>query len=188
MVVVPPFTGAERQLAQRNDRVVVVAKMLFPSLTVTSGTVSTITIQPAGLGFRALQFSKLYSRYRILKSMWEPVFVNASATATTPIVYGIQDDVSGEGGAPTPTTLDDVYALRCSIVTSASGSSVSGDSILYWKPMDVEKYYYTSGSSSDARLSTPGTLCVTAGTSITGVQFRCFYTIEFSGAIEVSGN
>jgi len=189
MVVVPPFVGLERQLANRDDRIVVVAKTLLSIITLTPGVVSTYSLVPQNLGFRASTFASLYSRYRILKTSFA-LAINSSTAAGAPLIYGIQDDNSGEGGAPTPSTNEDVYALRCSTLTALSSPAGGGDNQLYWKPLDMDKFYYTqvNSSSGDARLGVPGTLCAVgqpaAGASLI---FQCFYTIEFSGAVETAG-
>jgi hypothetical protein len=188
MVVVSPFDGLERQLANRSDTVTVTAKFLSPPLNVVSGTTSTLGITPENLGDRLAALAKLYARFRILKWTMGVVLATSSVPDGTPIVFGIQDDVSTEGGSvPQPTTFDDIFALRCSAITSV-GTTLR-DPVLYWKPADLTRWYYTNQGSSgtETRLVYPGTLCVQAGTSISAVSFCMYYTIQFSGAQEVPG-
>jgi hypothetical protein len=168
----------ERQLAVRSDRITMSGKVI---VTVAAGTSGTQVFSPAALGDRIFKVASIFARWRIVKL----IIVSGPVSTTGAFSFGVVDDNSSEGGsAPLPTTVNEVVELRCSKFPL---SSVNPNEI-EWKPVDPQKWYYTSpggGTGSDNRFVYPSTLAYAATSAPSAaVSFGVYYTTEFEGAFD----
>lgn len=182
--VLDPLETIDRRVASRNDMVTEVGRCIlrFSASTSPGGT----PINAAVLGARCTQLSGIYLRWRIVKLTCVPVASVSSLQVASCV--GFADDPVGSSGT-NPTSSNDIFALRSSVVTGLGANPV-----LYYEPPDKTRWYYCqpvgSGDSADIRLQDPCALYAQNVDNATSTSFIVVvrYTLQYSGACEPSGS
>jgi hypothetical protein len=176
VTVVDTRQKLERRLAQRSDKISIAGKCIITTGAAGGAGVLETPFTPSAFGVKLPALAAFYTRWRILSlNMYF-----SYPTSTVVGAIGVIDDDNID--SINPTTLQGVYELRCSMfVNPLTGSTVP----LMWKPLDPDRWYYTSTQSSvnDIRDIVPGTLALYVSTSGGPFLVEAFYTIELSGSV-----
>jgi len=173
--------ASEVQLASREDRYMCRGKSLI--LQSFGAPLSNLLLSPATgavYGSRMTSINSVYSRYRLIKLLFR--FCAPFVSSGQNLYIGVQDDSGTD--SDNPTTQADIIQLRCSTVMYGT---VTQPTEFEWKPIDKEKWYYTSSEiGGDPRFLIPAVLWFSTGVASSTLTGEIHYTIEFAGAIDAS--
>jgi hypothetical protein len=180
VTILTPSQEFERELGVASDACVVRAKFYGTYVVNSTAVTKVINFNPNQLGPRIVNFSNVFSRYRVkacMMKIFAPTSVNV--TSSTNYSVGVIDDSDSVSGVA-PTTFTDVLDSRTSVLIAQSQTQPE---FLVWRPQN-KSYWYYSAASSDSRESNAFAVYASSSNSTNSTLIIEFeFCIVFAGAI-----